>query len=321
MTLFERGDVAWTASPDASAAAAFVLPRWRVRRRLAPIAPAAAFLAVVLLVPQRQPASAADTALADDIAADLSATVAALTDQQLITPAEEERLQEEIERIRRDAEDRVDASTWEAADALREQMAAGLAEKQDAVKWAQDSLSRYAAAAQAGGAGDPRSTAAAAELSAALDKLAKSGMLGGAPPGVKEMLQGGKLPADARGLGELSAALAEYLAAADGRIGEAGQLARAGGRFDPAEFPIGEGPGVDGDGRPGRGGINRGRADAALTWGQESERLDRFKSQPLPPGAARSPDDWAPIVVLPGAPQESARLSAAAAARQYAAGA
>jgi anti-sigma factor RsiW len=41
----------------------------------------------------------------------------------------------------------------------------------------------------------------------------------------------------------------------------------------------------------------------------------------LPPGAPRSPDDWAPVVVLPGSPQEAAVLSAQAAARQYAAGA
>jgi hypothetical protein len=38
----------------------------------------------------------------------------------------------------------------------------------------------------------------------------------------------------------------------------------------------------------------------------------------MPPGAVRSPDDWAPIVELPGAPQGSPELSASAAARQYA---
>jgi hypothetical protein len=78
---------------------------------------------------------------------------------------------------------------------------------------------------------------------------------------------------------------------------------------------------VDGDGQPGRGGINRGRGDADLTWGQETKPFDRFKSKPLPPGAARSPDDWAPVVTLPGAPQESPTASAQAAAREYSAAA
>ena len=38
-----------------------------------------------------------------------------------------------------------------------------------------------------------------------------------------------------------------------------------------------------------------------------------------PPGAARSPDDWAPLAEMPGTPQESAESSARSAARQYAA--
>jgi hypothetical protein len=67
--------------------------------------------------------------------------------------------------------------------------------------------------------------------------------------------------------------------------------------------------------------VNRGRADAELTWGKETTPFDRFKSKPLPPGAARSADDWAPVVTLPGAPQESPTAGAQAAAREYAASA
>ena len=68
----------------------------------------------------------------------------------------------------------------------------------------------------------------------------------------------------------------------------------------------------DGDGEPGTGGVNRGRADAPLTWGKESLPVDRFKPTPLPPGAARSPDDWAPLVELPGSPDEAPVSSAPA---------
>ena len=104
------------------------------------------------------------------------------------------------------------------------------------------------------------------------------------------------------------------------RIGDVAALGEAVGRFDPSEFPLAAAS-IDGDGDPGRGGINRGRADAPLTWGDETLPADRFKAQPLPPGAARSPDDWTPLVVLPGAPQESPELSSPAAARAYAAAA
>ena len=197
-------------------------------------------------------------------------------------------------------------------------MAADLADKQNAAKWAEESLARYAAAAAAGGAPAGES-ADAAELTKALERLAKSGLLANAPADLKARLDAGKLPLDAASLRELSASLGKYLKETNGRIGELGKLGKEFGRFNPADFPLEEGAsGPDGDGEPGRGGVNRGRGDAELTWGKETALFDKFKATPLPPGAARSPDDWAPIVELPGAPQASPELSASAAARQYA---
>ena len=61
--------------------------------------------------------------------------------------------------------------------------------------------------------------------------------------------------------------------------------------------------------------------DAPLTWGKETSPFDRFKAKALPPGAARSPDDWAPVVELPGAPQGTPERSTPSAAREYAAAA
>jgi hypothetical protein len=318
LAMFEHPDRAWADSPQVlDQAAAATVPRLDPWRRLLPLGPAIVFLAATLYVPQRQPASAAGTALADEITADLTATVAALKEQELITPAEEERLEEQIERIRRDARERMDPSSWEGADALREQIAAGLAEKQDAVKWAEDALNRLAAAAEAGG-GDARTGASAAELAKALQTLARGGVLPGASEELQRALASGKLPTgDA--LRALVASMAKQLAAARGRLGGTGQFGRAAGRFNPEEFPLEAGRSADGDGPPGRGGINRGRGDAPLTWGQESQPLDRFKAQALPPGAARSPDDWSPVVRLPGAPEEAATLSTQSEARDYAA--
>jgi hypothetical protein len=317
LALLERHDPAWTESRLAvSAASALTLPRFNPWRRLMPLLPAVTFLAIVLLLPQRHPALGANVALADDIAADLTAALATLQQQDLITPAEEERLEEEIERIRRSAEERVDASSWEAADALREQMVAGLSAKQDALKWAEDALSRYAAAGEAGASGDA-AQASAEELAKALEALGKTGLLAGASSELQQRLAGGKLALSGQALREFATALAKELAAANGRLGKVAALGQAFGRFDPSEFPLAFGRGPDGDGPPGRGGINRGRGDAPLTWGRESQPLNRFKAQALPPGAVRSPDDWAPVVVLPGAPEEAARLSAQAEARQY----
>jgi hypothetical protein len=314
LTLMETSDGAWAGSPMVERASQFRLPRLRPGRKLAVLLPALAFLAAAWWLPQRLPGAGATGVLADDIARDLTATLVELKQQQLVTAAEQKNLEEEIERIRRGAQQRVDASSWEAADALRDKLAAGLAEKRDAVKWAKESLARYAAA---GEAGEARTEATAAELTAALDKLARSGLLDGAPPDLQRLLKAGKLPADRESLGKLTASLSAYLTKTNGRLGDLARLGKEAGRFDPAEFPLESGESADGNGEPGRGGINRGRADAPLTWGTETLPFDRFKAEALPPGAARSPDDWAPVVELPGAPRESPALIESAAARQY----
>lgn len=313
----ETRDGAWIDSPLLDRASAFPLPRLRPWRALAPALAAGLFLAAALAVPQRA-ARGSHTALAHDIARDLSATVAQLTQQQIVTPDERKSLDDAIERIRRGAEQKMDASSWEAADALRESLASDLAAKQNAVKWADESLARYRAAARAAGGPPPSDGAESAELQKALERLAKSGLLAGAPESLKAALERGKLPADAASLRDLTASLAKYLKETNARFADLGKLGKEFGRFDPAEFPV-EGPSPpDGDGDPGRGGVNRGRADAELTWGKETAPFDRFKATPLPPGAPRSPDDWAPVVELPGAPQASPELSASAGAREYA---
>jgi hypothetical protein len=315
LTLQETGDMTWAGSERAATLSRFELPRLQPWRRLAAMPPAVAFLGLALWIPQRFPPD--PSVLADQIATDLTVTVAELKQQELITEAEEDRLEAEIERIRESAKQRVDASSWEAADALREEMSAALSEKADAARWAEESLARYAAAAEAGGSLGTGASAEAAEFSKALDKLAKSGMLATAPAELKALAKGARLPTDPRALRELQASLAKYLGEMSGRMASAGKLAKEAGRFDPAEFPLASEVPRDGDGEPGTGAANRGRADADLTWGKETAPFDKFKAKPLPPGAARSADDWAPVVELPGAPQESAELSRGGAARQY----
>jgi hypothetical protein len=321
LTWFETTDPAWSESPLIQQAAAFPLPRIHLRMRQAAVVPALAFLAVALLLPQRVRALDTSAALAEEIASDLKAAVVELKQEALITPEEEERLEEQIERIRQSAEERVDPASWEAADALREQVVAALTEKQEAVKWAQESLARLAAAADGLGDGESLSNAQTAELTKALEKLAKTGLLAGAPGKLGDMLRAGKLPTDPKALRDLAASLGKYLGETNGKFANAAGLGKEFGRFDPSDFPTGSGPSPDGDGLPGNGGVNRGRGDADLTWGKETTPFDRFKSKPLPPGAARSPDDWAPVVTLPGAPHESPTLGAQAAAREYAAAA
>jgi hypothetical protein len=318
LTLAERHDEAWSTASQIGRAAHVPLPRVRPWRRLAVVAPALAFLLIVLLLPQRTPAAGASP-MADDVVAALSATLAELQAHNLVTPEEEKQLEQEIERVRSAARERMDAAAWEAADAVGEKMAANAAAKRDAASWAQEALARYSAAG--GLNGSPDAASAQAELSRALDALARSGALAGAPADIQKMLaSAGKLPLDAASLGRLAASLSQYLGGAQA-LGELRGFGGRSSRFDPSEFAAageGEGEGGAAGSRPGRGGISRGRADAELTYGRETLPADRFKAQALPPGYVRSPDDWAPVVNLPGAPNVTPEVSGRAAARAYA---
>jgi hypothetical protein len=308
LTLAEVRDSAWIQA----SLPPLTLPKLRPWRRLSLVFAAAAFLAASLMVPQRM--LSGNSVLAGDIVSDLEATLEQLKQEDLVTTEEARELEEEIERIRNDAEQRLDASTWEAADALREKVEAGLGAKEDAVQWAQESLARYADAAQAGA---PPNGAQADELASAIEKLAQTGMLGDAPADLQQLLGGRealavgnvRLPSDPRALRQLARALAQHLGDRSAQLGQLGRLSREPGRFDPSEFGEFNYDPQDGDGDPGTGGLGRGRADAELTWGDESLPFDRFKPTPLPPGSVRSPDDWAPVAILPGAPQEAPALS------------
>lgn len=324
LTLMETRDPEWTRTFSPQNLLRFPMPKLRPWRRLGPVVAAAVFLMISILIPQRMLTGSRSPVLANDIVADLKATVEELEKQELLTPEEQKTLEEEIEKIRKDALERVDSSSWEAADALREKVAAGLNEKADAMNWAQESLARYAAAAQAG---VPPTAAESEELANAIEKLAQTGMLADAPEdlqnllGGEEAIAGGnvKLPTDRESLRRLAASLAKHLGERGQRFAELRQLSREAGRFDPSEFgefDYEEHPESDGD--PGSGGINRGRGDADLTWGDESLPFDRFKSVSLPPGAVRSPDDWSPVAVLPGAPKEAPELSGPSTGAQFA---
>jgi len=324
LTLLETNDPAWARTAVLENLKQLPMPRLRLWNRLGPILASAVFLLAAMLVPQRMITGQRTTVLANDIVADLKNTLEELKKEDLLTPQEQKSFEEEIERIRKDALDRVDASSWEAADAMREKITADLSQKADAMTWAQESLARYAAAAQAGNA---PTAAESDELANAIQKLAQTGMLDDAPADIQKLLgsedaiAGGnfKLPSDPKALRKLAAQLAQHLGDRSRRFGELRQLPREAGRFDPAEFgEFNYEKQPDGDGDPGRGGINRGRGDADLTWGEESLPFDRFKSVALPPGSVRGPDDWAPVAALPGSPKEGAERTLSSTGMQFA---
>ena len=108
---------------------------------------------------------------------------------------------------------------------------------------------------------DATSQAHAAELMKALEKLAQSGLLAGAPADLKELLKGGKLPADAEALRQLTASLSEILRQNGWTLRGTRQTGQGVWRFDPSGFR--SSPFRSGwrwNSRPGRGSRRRRRA-------------------------------------------------------------
>ena len=292
LTLLENDDPAWAASPLMANASRFALPRLRPWRTTGAVLPAAAFLAVAWLLPQRLPPPGTNAALADEIAANLTATVVELKQQELITPEEEKRLEEEIERIRRGAEERVDASSWEAADALREQVVAGLSEKQDAVKWAEESLARYAAAAQAGGDGDVERRGPGRRTDEGAREARAERPARGRARRTARLLQG-RQASDRSG----GAARADRVAGQVSRprptdaSASSRDSGKEFGRFDPSEFPLESsqsGPDGDGDAGQRRRQSRPRRCAADVGQGDRCRSIDssRSRCRPAPRGVA-----------------------------------
>ena len=61
--------------------------------------------------------------------------------------------------------------------------------------------------------------------------------------------------------------------------------------------------GTESSGKPGQGGITRGRGDAEMTWGAEAAGdTDRFEAKSLPDAQYRDPDHSAVVGVGASAP-------------------
>ncbi|NQT85309.1 hypothetical protein HQ560_01005 [bacterium] len=311
------------------------------RLRFAPILrvlPYAAFLALVLWVPQKLLPGAVQSipALEYEELKAIESDLELLAEEELLPPKEAESLKEEVERMIDSAKESHEAR-WEAIDTVREKLSSEIASTSDAL----------AAAEMAAASGTPK------QLLKALQELAKKGLTANMPPELADRLgpNGSHLSAedDLAGDPALNKAMRKYLAGLArsklGALKRSGVLSRnrcKGGMnlddFDLKElegmgFGQGDGDGKEGnglnlhdgwdptphdgeengDGKPGRGGLGRGRGDAPMVWGDESdEQKVKFTPKELPP-VSLSPGDDMPVVGIDLIAPEDVQAPAAAA--------
>jgi hypothetical protein len=260
-------------------------PRLRLHERTRLFLPALLFFGLSALVPPAEIASPPFRDAGERFTASIEERIARMEKEELLEKKEGEALRRDLEALRRDLErEGLGARQWEALDSMRR----GLSERLNA--HARD-MARAAQAGQEAGTAHARSEAAVAtEFADALRGL---------DPERLQSRLGEGLDQDAlRRLAQLAERFeldADTLAEIDPSDLQAALEALDAWLRDEAELLAAcdcDGEGLRGlcaalDGRPGRGGITRGRGDARLEFkGETPEHQGRFLLDRLKPKAA-----------------------------------
>lgn len=258
--------------------------RWRWQRPLAVAVFSIAMLAISARVPVAPRGIAKQRIIERPPAVrEVEQWIQELRREEAVAEKSAEEVDQRIaELLRRPAENWYEHGSLEAAGNLKEQTAADLRELSENLADAQ----RAAAALQA--MGDSAPQAVRDSLAGGLEKAASSLTTGGMRPNEQllRQLQGIK-PSDLKKLPpEQMKRLAEQLR----KNSEA--LAKCLGNcpgFDASGIPTqelaatqGKESGPDGDGTPGSGGLNRGRADAEMFLKKDETSLDTRKTESVP---------------------------------------
>ncbi len=299
MTLSERSDEEWEDRlPHLERLWKAAMPRIRPRRLASFLTMPAVFTICVFFVPLSEIRSATTelNTAGREAASNLEDILATLKEAEVLEDHEEEELREEIERLADEAEDTpLTHERWEAVDALERRMRMQLDESVAMAQQAEAASQLLAEASEGeNGMTGERREQLEQQVMQAMQQLAANGGMEGASQSLQQCAQSGQLPSDPQARHQALEELAERLQSECDRLNKLRSECQ--GRCQGGQCPggkPGEGncegdgkkPGTDGDGNPGRGGINRGRGDAEMSYGDESdEQGAQFRETVLPPG-------------------------------------
>lgn len=302
MTLIEQPDAAWEAQlPRFEQMWRASLPQLRPVRFARQVALPLAFAIGVCFVPERQiEASSPLRSTAGQQASDALAEVLEEVKQaELLKEEEQEQLTREVAQLALDTSKApLTHEKWETVDALRARLQTRIDESSARMTQARRALSALAAAMN--GQSDEQLTEEekqklVEEAVETLQKLSKNGSLPGASAALNDKLKRltkNGLPQDDTERQQLINDLKEHLDSEFDKLAEMRSKCKKCGQCQGDKEGQCQADGECEDGRPGRGGISRGRGDAEMTWGKESD-LDgiKFKETVLPPGQTDKPRD------------------------------
>ena len=303
MMLSERPEADWTTRlPQNERLWSAALPHFRPVRFVKTLAIPALFLLAAGFIPARAlPTPPPATTVGTDAAKELAEALETLEEANVLEEEEKQTLEQEIEKLETASEQApLTHEKWEMIDALREQMQSSF---ERTVMNVQQGLSASAALSGEGLNEMPlsleRTEQLTKDLQKALQSLQKTGAFSSEALQSSEALKklAGqlaatgqlKLPGDAAARAATLGELKKLLEAEAQRLGECrgkceGGLCRG--------LKPGNGTVIMASELPGKGGVTRGRGDAEMTYGQESdEQSVKFKETVLPPGYLDQPND------------------------------
>ena len=319
MTLAERPDNEWSAHlPTIQSWWQNALPRIFPKRFSSYLAMPLLFAVAACFVPLREAKSTPTVplAVARNATEQLEELKEALDQAEILQAEEKQEFEDEVARLQEETQDTpLTHENWETVDALTERLQLRVDNAAAQNSKFQEAVAQLAKAA--GGEGEQRSPEAREQLerdvAEAIEQLSKQGAAateiapgkpGSGKKSLKDQLQslmkGGRarLPTDPQERQELLDALKKELAQEQKKLSEIRKKCQAcskckgAGTGECESEGLSDQPGENKDGRPGRGGINRGRGDADLSYGDEAnDNGVKFKETILPPGFADKPKD------------------------------
>jgi hypothetical protein len=277
------------------------LPRLRWGWHLRRVAPVAAFLLLAALTPARQAAAIADaeavaTALTQPLAEKLAAN------DELLPESAQAELQQALEALRQ-SDQGVSKEQWEAIEDMEQRVDQAIAQGQSNAQGMAQSLSKLSALMNAQGniqgQDQQRAEALAKEMENALQdaKRTPGAKTGKQLAGALKQMRAGKSGADLKKqLDDLKRQLEKQGECEGCKNGNCSKHGK--------------------QGRPGKGGLDRGRGDAELTFEDEKKLDGTFQNKELS-NQYLAPEDLVEMGITPLKPDTTAGTFAPGAARQF----
>jgi len=287
--------------------------RWRKARAFGLLAASFAFVVISLLAPVRF--AMVNAARPMDVSREvenLSAQIEALKEAQVIEEAKSEALEQKLDELSQEASGEDPAKTWEALDHLNDAVEKAAKEAAESAKARQERLTRAEALAEGLMAGgdqlDPKTMTEAMQTLSEMTQGAikeNEALAGGLSSETQEAIKSGSLKPEH--LKDVSNALSKGKSSLNQKLSKLNQS----GMINPNSLKGGaqanrrdnsglakflkenaEKMSVEEatlqwcEGEGGKGGVSRGRGDAAMTWADGANEKDaKFKEKVLPPSS------------------------------------